>query len=132
MLVILWSQHLANTNTIFLENDYMMNRKPKDSFNLKELFDTPTKPLEWNSNPVENVLETITSTLLDTRTPGRSGRIVRVLHRFMFLGEVVSDEHNLHPTKYNEAIFENDSWNWQSVMKVKIESMYSNHIWELL
>ena len=50
----------------------------------------------------------------------------------MFLGEVVSDELDLDPISYNKAIFDKNSRNWQSAIKVEMESMYSNHIWELV
>ena len=45
--------------------DYMMDRKPNDRFDLRVLFDTPRDPLEENSNPMEDILEIITSSLLD-------------------------------------------------------------------
>ena len=50
----------------------------------------------------------------------------------MFLGETISDKLDLDPSSYNEAIFDKNSRNWQSVMKVEMESMYSNHVWELI
>ena len=37
----------------------------------------------------------------------------------MFLGEAVSDEYNLDPNSYNEAISDKESKNWQSSMKVE-------------
>ena len=71
---------------------------------LMELFDTPKEPLEGSYNPIEDVLETSTSSLLDTWELHPSGRIVRAPDRFMFLGDVVSNEHDLDPNKYNESI----------------------------
>ena len=111
-----------------LEDNYMMDRKPNDIFDLKELSDTPKEPLEGSSNPMEDVLKITASTLLDTREPHCSGRIVRTPNQFMFLGEVVSDELNLDPISYNEAIFDKDLRNWQSTMKIETESMNSNHV----
>ena len=68
---------------------------------------------------MENVLETTASSLLDTREPRRSGRIVRVLDQFMFLGEAISNEHDLDPSSYNEANSNNDLENWQNAIKVE-------------
>ena len=39
----------------------MMDRKPIDRFNLKELSDSPREPLEESSNPMEDVPVTTTS-----------------------------------------------------------------------
>ena len=82
----------------------MMDQKPNDRFNLRELSDTPRKPLEGNSNSIEDVSEIIVLPLLDTRESRYSGRLVRALDWFMFLGETVSDEHDLDPNSYNETI----------------------------
>ena len=119
---------LVSTNVVFLKENYMMARKSNDRFHLRELSDTPRKSLEESSNPIEDIPEITTSSLLDTRESRHSGRIVRASNRFMFLGEVVSDELDLDPSNYNEAIFYKDSRIWQSAMKVEIEFMYSNHI----
>ena len=72
----------------------MIDWKSNDRFDLRELFDTLKEPLEGNSNPMEDVPEIITSSLLDTRE-SNSGRIFRAPNRFMFLGEVVSNELDL-------------------------------------
>ena len=60
----------------------MMDCMPNDRFNLMELLDTPMEALD---NLMEDVPKTTTSTLLDTREPSRSGRIVWAPDRFMFL-----------------------------------------------
>ena len=100
-----------STNVIFLENDYIIDRKPNNKFDLNELSDTLRQSLEGSFKPMKVVLETTTSPLLDTQQPRRSGRIVRALDRFMFLGEAVSDEYDLDPNSYNEAISDKDSEN---------------------
>ena len=89
----------------------MTHRKPNDRFNFRELFDTLREPLEGSSNPMDNVLKTTASSLLDTREPRRNVRIVRVPDWFIFLGEVVSDKHDLDPNSYNESIFDKYSEN---------------------
>ena len=57
---------LVNTNGVFLEDDYKIDRKPNNRFNLRELFDTLKEPLERSSNPMEDIFEIIASSLLDT------------------------------------------------------------------
>ena len=97
----------------------MMDQKPIDRFDLKELSNLTREPLEESSNPIENVPKIITSSLLDTRKSRSSGRIVKAPNRFTFLGEAISDEFDLDPSSYNEAISDKDSGNWQSIMKVE-------------
>ena len=83
----------------------MMDWIPNDIFDLWELFDTPREQLERSSNPMKDVPKTTTS-LLNTREPPHSGRIVREPNWFTFLGETVSNELNLDSSPYNEAIFD--------------------------
>ena len=60
--------------------------------------DTPREPLEESSNVMEDILETNTSSLLDTWQSRRSDKIVRAHDQFMFLGEAISDEYDLDPS----------------------------------
>ena len=106
----------------------MMNWKPNNRFDLMELFDIPGEPLEGSSNRMKNVSEITTSSLLDTRESLCGGRTIRTPDRFMFLGETISDEFDLDPSNYNETIYDKDLENWQSAMKVEMESMYSNNV----
>ena len=43
---------LVSTNTIFLEEDYMIDLKPNDRFELSELSNTPRELLEESCNPM--------------------------------------------------------------------------------
>ena len=88
--------------------------------------------MEGSFNPIENISETTTSSLLDTREPHWNERIVKAPDQFTFLGETISDELDLDPSSYNEAIFDKNSKNWQSAVKVKMESIYSNHVLKLV
>ena len=54
----------------------MMEHKPNDKFDIRELSDTSRDPLEGNYNPMKDVSKT-TPSCLDTREARRSGRIVR-------------------------------------------------------
>ena len=67
--------------------------------------------------------------------PRRSGRIVKQPERFMFLGEAfeaVSENSESDPTSYEEAIADSDSSHWVKVMKIEMESMDSNQVWEFV
>ena len=86
---------------------------------LKELSDTPRKSLEENYNPIENISETTTSPLLDKRESRRSRRIVKAPNRFIFLGEAISDEHDLDLNNYNTTISNKNAKNWQNAIKVE-------------
>ena len=88
-----------------------MDQKPNDRFNLKKLFDSPTEPLVGSYNSVQDVSDTTVTPPLNTLEPHRSGRNVRAPDRFMFLGEAISDEHDLDPSNYNEAISDKDFGN---------------------
>ena len=48
-----------------------------------------------SSNLMEDVSKTTTSSLLDTREPCDSERIIRIPNRFMFLVEAIIDELDL-------------------------------------
>ena len=86
----------------------MMHRKPNDRFDLRELSYIPREPLERCSNPMEDVSEITTSSLLDIGESRCSSRIVRTPNRFLFLGGPISDELDLDPNSYNETISDKD------------------------
>ena len=46
--------------------------------------------------------------------------------------KAVYNELDLDSNNYNKTIFDKDSKNWQSAMKVEMESIYSNHVWKLV
>ncbi|KAH9723681.1 hypothetical protein KPL70_007198 [Citrus sinensis] len=67
--------------------------------------------------------------------PRRSGRVTRLLAKYMFLGETymaISDEHVQDLISYNEAIIDRDVEFWKKAMNQEMESMYSNKVWELV
>ena len=41
-----------NTNVVFLDDNYIIDRKPNDRFYFRELSDTHREPLEGSSNPI--------------------------------------------------------------------------------
>ena len=88
----------------------MMDQKTNDRFSFKEEQTIPKEPLKGSLNSIEDVPKATVSSLLDTRES-----------RFMFLGEVISDEYDLDLNRYNEAISDKYSENWQSVMKIEYD-----------
>ena len=46
--------------------------------------------------------------------------------------KAVYNELDLDSNNYNKTIFDKDSKNWQSIMKVEMKSMYSNYFSELV
>ena len=122
----------VSTNAIFLEDDYIMNHKPKGRIDLRETGVEPPDPLVVENNVRQ---ENATSLPISAPAPRRSGRIVSQPDRYMFLGEafqVVSIESKSDPTTYEKAMADIDSAHWVKAMKAKLESMDSNHIWDLV
>ena len=66
---------------------------------------------------MKDILETITSPLLDIWEPRHSGRILKETDRFIFLEESICNEYDFDPNSYSEAISDKDSENWQCAMK---------------
>ena len=74
----------VSTNAIFLEDDYIMNDKPKRMIDLRETGGEPSKPLAVENNVRQ---ENTTSLPISAPVPCCSGRIVSQPDRYMFLGE---------------------------------------------
>ena len=74
-----------------MEGDYMMDWKPIDRFDLRELFDTSREKLKGSSNPMKDVPKITTSSLLNTQEPCHSERIVKAHNQFIFFGEAIFD-----------------------------------------
>ena len=67
--------------------------------------------------------------------PRRSGRVVRQLERFMFLGEssdLIPSKYEPDPRTYDEALQDKEAASLQKVINTKLEYMYSNRVWELI
>ena len=67
--------------------------------------------------------------------PRRSGRVVRSSIRFIGLGETyeaISEKAESDPYTYEEAINDIDAHHWVQAMKSKLNSMYSNQVWDLV
>ena len=71
----------VSTNAIFLEDDYIMNHKPKGMIVLEEVMGEPSNSPAVNSNTEQENALTLPSS---APVPRRSGRIIRKPDRFMF------------------------------------------------
>ena len=99
----------VSTNAIFLEDDYIMNRKPKGRIVLEEVMRESSDSPAINSNIEQGNAMTLPSS---APVPRCSERMVREPDRFMFLGEAfeaVSENLESDPTSYEEAIADSDS-----------------------
>ena len=70
-----------------------------------------------------------------TQVPRCSGRVVRPPIRFIGLGETyeaISKEAELDPYTYEKVINDIDAHHWVQAMKSKLDSMYSNQVWDLV
>ena len=88
----------VSTNAIFLEDDYIINCKPKGMIVLEEVMGEPSNSPVVNSNTEQENAITLPSS---APVPCRSGKIVKDPDRFMFLGEafeVVSENLESDPT----------------------------------
>ena len=76
----------VSTNVIFLEDDYIMNYKPKGRIILEEVMGEPSdSPTVNNKTEQENAMTLPSS----TPVPRRSGRIGREPDRFMLLQKLL-------------------------------------------
>ena len=70
-----------------------------------------------------------THEMSSTQVPHCSGRIVRPPIRFIGLGETyeaITEEAELDPYTYEEAMNDIDAHHWVKAMKSELDSMYSN------
>ena len=70
-----------------------------------------------------------------TQVSRRSGRIVRPPIRFIGLGETyeaILEEAKSDPYTYEEAINDIDAHHWVQAMKLELDSMYFNQVWDLV
>ena len=81
---------LVSTNARFLEQDYMLDNKPRFKVVLDEL---RAELNEGNEIPIleTRVNQPQVARTQETRVPHRSGRVVTQLERFIGLGEIPVD-----------------------------------------
>jgi hypothetical protein len=127
---------IVSTNARFLEEDYVIDHKPRSKIVLEELrgerpAQTSLPPIVQEEMPQESSIETP----IDTLVPRRSGRVIVPPSRYTLLGEsfeMIPDDQHAEPCNYNEALQDKDVELWQKAMKSEMESMYSNQVWDLV
>ena len=114
----------------------MMNHKPINRIVLEEMRgETPTLvPIVQEEEP-QVTAQRVTNDTLEPIVPHRSGRVVRQPERWIGLEEssdLISENQDPDPWTYNEALQDKDAESWQKAMISEMESMDSNHVWELV
>ena len=116
----------------------MNNYTPRSRVVLSEMNEPVNKqPMDETRDDVA-VLDTpqdTTHEMSSTQVPRHSGRIVRPPIRFIGLGDIqeaISKEVESNPYIYEEAINDIDAHYWVQAMKSKLDSMYSNQVWDLV
>ena len=132
------NKFFVSTNAKFLENDYMNNFTPRSRVVLAEMNEPVNEqPMDETRDDVA-VLDTpqdTTKEMSSTQVPRRSGRIVWPPIRFIGLGETyeaISEEAELDPYTYKEAMNDIDTHHWIKVMNSELDSMYANQVWDLV
>ena len=108
---------LVSTNARFLEEDYMIDNKPRAKVMLDELRAEVSEGSEVLVS-VPQVREPRVVSTQDRGEPRRSGRVVKQPERFIGLGKISVDLET-DPCNYNEAIQDKDATLWQRVMKAE-------------
>ena len=122
----------VSTNAKFLENDYMNNFTPRSRVVLAEMNEPVREQRMDETRDDVAVLDTpqnATPGMSSTQVPRCSGRIVRSPIRFIGLGETyeaISEEAELDPYTYEEAMNDIDAHQWVKAMKSELDKMYSN------
>ena len=123
----------VSTNATFLEHNYMADFKPKSKVVLEELLADKISPTP--TTVVERQRVEITTRDQTSQPPRRSGREIRLPIRYREDGEAqvaVTDGSDDDPLTYKMAMDDVDREKWQEAMKLEMESMYSNSVWELV
>ncbi|XP_062114087.1 uncharacterized protein LOC133825113 [Humulus lupulus] len=120
----------VSINATFLEEDYIRDFEPRSKVVLQELLGDKITP-----QPNLEVGTKHTTILKQATTVVRgSGRVVRQLVRYTGFREAqvaISDYNVEDPLTFNQAMNDPDKEQCLEAMKLEIELMYSNSVWEL-
>ena len=106
-----------------------MDNKPKYKIVLDELWAKGVVILETQDQPLR------VASAQEQGEPCRSGRVVWQPSHFMVWDSLltkVPEEPEMVPWNYYEAIQDKDVTLWQKVIKINMESLYSNQVWFLV
>ena len=119
---------LISTHARYLEDDCLMHQELSSTETLEEILSET--PLTSVPDP-ETVDEP--DIPLNTPEPHRSGRIPRQPDRYLGVSSTTdSDDMVEDLTSYDEAVTDIDADMWRQAMKSELDSIYSNHVRELV
>ena len=134
----------VSKHVVFLEKEFLSGEDSGRTIDLDEINeqrkDIPLlEPEPEVSQEVVTMLETsqrvVTSHEPNTQDPRRSSRIRREPERYGFLmpsqGDMFIMEDN-EPITYEETVCDIDSERWLEAMRSKMDTMYTNHVWNLV
>src|SRR5579862_6779626 len=119
---------LMSTHARYLEDDCVMHQELSSTETLEEIL--PESSVTSVPDPI-----TVDEPDIPLYTPEhrRSGRIPRQPERYLGVSLQTDSEDMVEdPTSYDEAVTDIDADMWQQAMKSELDSMYSNHVWELV
>ncbi|EXC18499.1 Retrovirus-related Pol polyprotein from transposon TNT 1-94 [Morus notabilis] len=121
----------VSTNATFLEHDYMIDFKPRSKIVLEELLSDEIRP-----QPTRVVGPLRQKTIVPDQTlmaPRRSRRVSRLPDRYTGEAQIVTaDDGKEDPSTFRDAMDDSNKEEWQAAMKLEIESMHSNSVWQLV
>ncbi|XP_058203105.1 uncharacterized protein LOC131317584 [Rhododendron vialii] len=103
---------IVSTNALFLEEDYVIEHKPRSKIVLEEL--RGERPTQTSLPPImqeETPQKTFVEAPIDTSVPRRSGRVIIPPSWYTLLGEsfeIIPDDQHAEPYNYNEALQDKD------------------------
>ena len=122
---------LASTNATFLEHDYMIDFKPRSKIVLEELLSDEIGP--QSTRVVGPLREKTTVPNQTPAAPRRSGRVSTLPDRYTGEAQIVTaDDGKEDPSTFKDAMDDSDKEEWQEAMKLEMESMHSNSVWQLV
>ena len=84
---------------------------------------------------VSDTPQDTTDEMTSTLEPRGNGKSIRPLVRFTLLGETfeaILEGLKFDPYTYEEAIKDIEAHHWVKAMKSKLDSMYSNQVWDFV
>ena len=120
----------VSTNVVFLEHNYMKIFKPISKIVLEDLLADEISPIP--KVVVERERKETNDQDQSLPLPRRSGREIRFPISYREAQVVITNGSNDDPLSYKMAMDDVYQEKWKKSMKLEMESMYSNSVWELI